>query len=185
MHSLTITEADTNALRALKGIREALRTLGHEEATLHDAREVWDSFQAQGYALVGHGDPRSVAVATGQLEAAGMLAVMDFDAERYERRRAQKSGATPEQQFGNPPATIHELPQPPAANVHKAHTATSYETAMALLAMSGGNPLNACAQASTLARTTRDKDYFGKVILAMFDVFPWVERQVREQGLMP
>lgn len=174
-------------IMAIKALREALRVID-PDAKAHQADILLDALDRDGYALMAHADPRTLARMTDLIEDAGGHAVVvnDAEAERTERhwrsRRAARDGASPEDVFAA------EAPSRPAAEA--GDPAPEYapcvgHTATALMAFSDGNPVTAALYAQNLARTTQDASLYNDVIRYLAHVFPWIESPLRENGSWP
>lgn len=183
------TEADALRFKLLKAVRDAMRVI-HPEAAATDAQVCIDACRVSGWGILGTTEADQATIDRMRMEINDLFEPVDayygidIDTDRHERRHAskrdQRDGLTPEQQFakhapGEPPA-VTESPAP-------VMNPRAYETAMALLASSEGNPIAAAGVALNLARTTRDEALYHETIRCLIAVFPWIEVPLQAAGL--
>lgn len=185
---LTIYAVESGPVVAVKAIREALRVLYPDtEVTMWDAQAVLREFNSEGSTVLADvPDDKATSQVIYALHANGVFATMG-DPERAKRqhdaRKLSEAGATPEDVFdalapGEPPeAPSDEEPDRADAD----HAA---QTCMALLVMTEGNPLNACAHAHALSRTTGDPEFWTEVQRDLVATFPWLAGPLSENGLL-
>lgn len=161
--------AEDQRLAAIRALRDAVRTLPGSET--FKAREadamIEDVIGGQAVLLFSTPNPAEARKFAERCEV-GMLLVVGLD-------------LSPEAQLGNPPAQMTpERPvaapvapsDPPEAPVWSPEV---YETAMALLCMTEGNPLVAAARSVLLRNTTQDLDLYAEVQDCLVGVFPFIE----------
>jgi hypothetical protein len=154
MHTLHLTAYDPNRYwECIRGIRQALFHLGDDEmgnAHLADARRILDAFREAEGAPQFIGENENVEQA--QLQSNGGDGLIDLDPSAVEQPQdAGNSGESEDEFFSD----------------------QEYRTAMALLAMSDGEPSKAMAYCGTLARATDEGEFFQGVAGALLSVFPW------------
>lgn len=188
MHTLHLVTTESADLQTIRAVREAMRTLRNPEGTdLRDARAVSvaeanravEEVQRDGVALLGESDDLEfLSQVAAALEMNGCEAVIDWhDLIADELGR----DPTPEEVFER--AAPGE-PAPEAEREVVGFSAESYETALALMAMSRGNPLDAAASAHTLGRTTCDDDLYEEVMNVLIRTFPWLAAPLQESGFI-
>ncbi len=178
MADLWLVAAPENEMQALRAIREALRFFT-SEATLEDADGVLSGLKKQGFAFLGSA-PEELIDRLYELKDdlfdSGCGAAFDIDQEKYARRfrskRMTAEGATPEEVFAK------EAPGEPTEP-----TARAYETALALMAASEGNPLRAAITAANLARTTGHAEVHHGAIAGLARAFPWLPKALSDNGI--
>lgn len=172
---LYLTDAEgVSRMHALKALREALRVID-PEAKVHQADALLAALAERGHAHMATGDPITLSLMSDVLTEAGLVAhaVPESEVERAERRweskRAQRGGATPEQ-------------EPPRSQTF---SPAAYETALACLAICNGDPMKAALHAHALARTTKDAVIYHETMHVYGVVFPWTVNPLREHGVWP
>lgn len=172
-------------INKLRCVRDALRVID-PKATAHEAFTLLERLRDDGYALMANGDPLVLSEAAAVIERGGGLAVAVSEGtaaeqeRRWRSKRATSDSATPEEVFAT--EAPGEPPQPTrAAEFSPAATAT----ALACMAICGGNPISAALHAATLGRTTGDAVVYHETIQYLGGVFPWIVETVKASGMWP
>lgn len=174
-----------NKMRALRGVRTALRFFNHPDG-LADAQEILDTFKEDGFAFLGlTEDEPGLTALQETLADFECGTARDIDPVKWVRgmqaRRMTQGGATPEQVFQElapgAPSTVQKV------QVKGNPSAKAYETAIALLATCDGNSLKAAATARNLRHTTGDTALYTNTIRALVNALPWLEELARESGI--
>ncbi len=181
MHTLYLTNYGENRMQATRAVRNAMRALGlsEKDASYAAADKLLDALDRDGYALLGTSpNPTLLTEVSKSLAAADCEAVLNLDPERAARRSHSRedrgAGKTPEQVFaerapGEPTVEFRFSPQASA-------------TAMAMLAMTDGNPLNAAAFVHRLDHTTGDA-LWEEVQEALIQAFPFIGQALEENRM--
>lgn len=160
MHTLHLVGYDrARELEAKRAVRTALRDLGEPRAPASAADFLLALVGSDGYAFVGQHES---AITLGKI-----------------REAMEKSGCTAEVDFV-PPSDPEPGEAEPAGFSKEA-----YETALALMGASNGNPLEAAVNARTLMHSTANADLYMAVIAVLAFVFrPWLPQMLEEQGMI-
>lgn len=192
---LSIFAVESEAIVAVKAIREALRVLYDAEAEgspeprpgLAAAKAVLDAFREDGVAKLGETDDADGAAnLILALRANGVFATTGSPerALRYHRaERLRQEGATPEEAFAAlAPGDAPEAPaEPPAIRPD-----AGASTALALMQMADGNPLAAAAFAATLSRAQGEASIPMWRVVQRFIIatYPFIQETLSESGVL-
>ena len=183
---LTIYAIESSPVVATKAIREALRKIfPGAPVPVTDAYVVLVGFNEEGEAVLADlpDDTEGVAALLAALGENGVFATVG-DPQRarrqYDAQKLSEAGATPEDVFN----ALAPGEAPEAASDEESDLTHSAATAMTLLVMTEGNPLNACAHAFTLARATGDPEFWTEVQRNLVSTFPFLEKLLRDNGVL-
>lgn len=193
IHITGITDHPADLFRAIRAIRSVTKILTGEDCGLPAARSLAEQAAAYGAVFVGESeDHEAIAAAIECIGVAGFDALLDQTEAHLAARRAAGGDPSPEQVFAaaspglTPDAAADAcgLPQAGEPEEVPVFSNVAYETAIALVAMTDGNPIKACAHARTLANTTQDTPLYAEVILALGWTFrPWLPELIEQAGL--
>jgi hypothetical protein len=163
-------------IKAIRALRNALEKLMVDNNTPERASEILEDVIEQGVAFLGsHSDEDYLYEVSASVWAdAGAIIetlVDPSDAALENARRLYGPGESQE----NP---VREAMDDEGDDIFSAH-----RTAMVLLVMTEGNPLRAAAHAVQLGRASNDEEFYGYVVTAMADAFPWVGEVLIANGL--
>jgi hypothetical protein len=162
MASLWLTAIPNEGVHTLKMLRDTMRVFD-DTASVADAQAVIDVLKKDGFAHIGDGEERIVAVNQANLILAGMKAERDLLPEDQEAKADEAS--TP---FDAEVIEDDEF------------SSMALDVATVLLAQSQGNPLTVCTVAIGLARIT-DDEMWDEVVQYMIRVFPWLEDMLAQR----
>ena len=188
MHTLHLVSVDSYGLGTIRALREAMRILSDDEAVgIREASAALDTLREDGHALLGESESyETLAQVAAALEVNGCESLVDYDPDEPEYGREP----TPEEVFevAEGKSERADADGPAVYDVdgddRPVFSTEAYETALALLVMTNGNPANAAAHAHLLGRTTQDGDLYSETIRCMIHTFPWLAGILAKSGII-